>query len=106
MLIYGIWLQRVSYKRTQEPTAAGKVGNSLVGLCMGPVVVFLGCALLWYNEGVAIKTHRSLNEALDAHHHIDDVFRVDPGLDRKARNAPPRSAPPKLSSNTWPVHPS
>jgi len=33
---------------------------------MGPFVIFLGCALLWFNEGVAIKTHRSLNEAQDA----------------------------------------
>jgi hypothetical protein len=58
--------EHVSYRRTQGQSAAGKVGNSLAGLCIGPVFLFFGCALLWYNEGVAIKTHRSLNEALDA----------------------------------------
>jgi len=82
-------LQRTTYKRTQEPTAAGKVGSSLAGLCMGPFVVFLGCALLWYNEGVAIKTHRSLNEALDAHHHIDNSHQIDNSLDRKVQPAAP-----------------
>merc|ERR1712054_70956 len=57
--------EHVSYK--QAPGVASKVGNSLCQLCVAPVVIFLGCALLWYNEGVAIKTHRSLNEALDAY---------------------------------------
>ena len=54
----------VSYERA--PGAAQKVGNSLKGLLFGPVLIFFGCLLLWHNEGWAIKTHRSLNEAIDA----------------------------------------
>ncbi|CAB9525166.1 Transmembrane protein 43 [Seminavis robusta] len=50
----------------RPPSAGAKVGNSLQALLMGPFVVFLGCLLLWYNEKWAIKTHRSLNEALEA----------------------------------------
>jgi hypothetical protein len=54
----------VSYERA--PGAAQKVGKSLQGLLFGPVLIFFGCLLLWHNEGWAIKTHRSLNEAIDA----------------------------------------
>jgi len=66
--------EHVSYK--EAPGVASKVGNSLCQLCIAPVVIFLGCALLWYNEGVAIKTHRSLNEALDAYVNIPDALYV------------------------------
>ena len=61
----------VGYERA--PNAADKVGNSLKGLLFGPVLIFLACLLLWHNEGWAIKTHRSLNEALDAHVPIYDA---------------------------------
>lgn len=59
----------VGYERA--PTAAKKMGNSLMGLLVGPVLILLGCLLLWNNESWAIKTHRSLHEALDAHVVLD-----------------------------------
>lgn len=55
----------VGYEK--PPTKMQKVGNSLQGLLLGPVLIFFGCVLLWYNEEWAVKTHRSLNEALDAY---------------------------------------
>jgi hypothetical protein len=50
---------------------------------MGPVVIFLGCALLWYNEGVAIKTHRLLNEAQSAVVHLPSAIDINPDHDNK-----------------------
>merc|ERR1711934_105699 len=50
---------------------------------MGPLVICLGCALLWYNEGVAIKTHRSLNEALDAYVNVPDAAYINNDNDAK-----------------------
>lgn len=66
------YVTKVRYERRRE-----RVGNSLQGLFFGPVVIFLGCLLLWNNEGWAIKTHRSLNEALEAYVSItsaDEAF--------------------------------
>ena len=55
----------VSYKKENVQTAGSKFGGGLAGLVGGPVVIVLACLLLWSNEGWAIKTHRSLNEAFD-----------------------------------------
>ena len=51
---------------SSSSTAASKVASSLFGLIFGPFIIFASCALLWHNEKWAIKTHRSLNEALNA----------------------------------------
>ena len=59
------FVHTVGYER--PPTAAQKVGNSLQGLLLGPIIIFFGCLLLWYNEEWAVKTHRSLNEALNVY---------------------------------------
>ena len=53
------------------PTVASKVGNSMVGLIIGPILIVASCVFLWHNEKWAIKTHRSLNEALQAVSAID-----------------------------------
>lgn len=66
----------VGYER--PPSAGQKIGNSLQGLLVGPVVIFFGCLLLWYNEEWAVKTHRSLHEALDAHVVLDNAGRAAP----------------------------
>ena len=59
-------------------TKMQKVGNSLSGLLIGPVFIFFGCFLLWYNEEWAVKTYRSLNEALDAHVELPNANRAAP----------------------------
>ena len=54
-----------------QSSAATKITNSLLGLFLGPIVILLSCWFLWHNEGWAIKTHRSLEEALGAVRSID-----------------------------------
>lgn len=67
----------VGYER--KKTAGDKISNSLSGLMLGPILIFIGCTLLWYNEKWAIKTYRSLHEALDAHVtlSLNDVSNTD-----------------------------
>jgi hypothetical protein len=64
--------EHARYEQTKKSSST--IGNSLCQLCLAPVVILLGCALLWYNEGVAIKTHRSLNEALEAYVNVPDAL--------------------------------
>ena len=58
------YVTTVGYER--RPGAVDKVKSSLMGLLLGPVMIAIGCMLLWHNEKWAIKTHKSLHEALDS----------------------------------------
>jgi len=57
----------IGYEKTNKKGAGEKVANSLAGLCMGPILILGACLLLWHNEQWAVKTYKSLNEALDVH---------------------------------------
>lgn len=64
----------VFYEEDDIPlSASAKIGNSLLRLFLGPAVILLSCWFLWKNEEWAIKTHRSLEEALDAVRSIDST---------------------------------
>lgn len=55
---------RVSYRR--NPNFCERIGNSLVGILVGIVLLFVACALLFWNEGRAVQTAKSLEEGLSA----------------------------------------
>lgn len=42
---------------------SSRIGKSIKGLIMGTLLVFVGIALLFWNEGRAVKTHKALEES-------------------------------------------
>lgn len=54
----------VEVKYSDSPGYLGRLGNSFQGACFGFVLILIAVPLVFLNEGVAVKTHRSLNEAL------------------------------------------
>ena len=46
-----------------------------------------GTALLWWNEGRAVKTTKMLEEAQKTALHVEDVSKVDPALNGKLIHA-------------------
>jgi len=72
-------------------TAGQRLGCGLCGLLWGPLLLFAGCALLFANEGWAVRTRRSLDEALGSYVEID------------AGAAPPAGAADRLVHLTGPI---
>ena len=68
----------------QEVTTTGygtRVGNSFRGIGIG-FLLFLGAtALLWWNEGRAVKTDKMLNDAEKVCVDMENPSKIDPSLD-------------------------
>ena len=63
-------------------TSYGKrVGNSFMGIGGGLVLFIAATALLWWNEGRAVKTTKMLNEAQGAYVEMENPSKIDPALD-------------------------
>ena len=63
-------------------TSYGKrVGNSFMGIGGGLVLFIAATALLWWNEGRAVKTAKMLNEAQGAYVEMENPSKIDPALD-------------------------
>ena len=58
-----------------------RVKDSFSGMLTGLVLFVAGTALLWWNEGRAVKTDKMLNEAEKVCVDVEDVSKVDPELD-------------------------
>ncbi|XP_013396407.1 transmembrane protein 43 isoform X1 [Lingula anatina] len=54
---------RVSYRN--NPNFCERIGRSLVAVLVGIAVIIVAVCLLWWNEGRAVTTARSLEEGLD-----------------------------------------
>ena len=70
----------------QETTTTGygkRVGNSFRGILPGLLLFLAGTALLWWNEGRAVKTDKMLKEAEDVTVEMENIDRVDPQFDGK-----------------------
>lgn len=70
----------------QETTTTGygkRVGNSFRGILPGLLLFLAGTALLWWNEGRAVKTDKMLKEAENVTVEMENIDRVDPQFDGK-----------------------
>lgn len=61
----------IFYENDYMSNTKSKIGNALVGLILGPILIVMSCWFLWNNEGWAVKRHRSLDEALHDVQSID-----------------------------------
>ena len=55
----------------RAPGMGQRLSNSFCGFMFGPILILVACFLLWHNEGSAIRTHKSLDQALDHHYAVD-----------------------------------
>ena len=68
----------------QEVTTTGygtRVGNSFKAIGSGIMLFILGTALLWWNEGRAVKTEKMLEEAGNAYVEMENPNKKDASLD-------------------------
>lgn len=66
--------------KTTTTSYGTRVKNSFGGIGTGIVMFLLGTALLWWNEGRAVKTAKALEEAQGNAIHVENVDEVDPSL--------------------------
>ncbi|MBR6962789.1 MAG: TMEM43 family protein [Prevotella sp.] len=74
----------------QETTTTGygtRLKNSLGGIGTGLLLFVAGTALLWWNEGRAVKTDKMLNEAEGVTVEMEDVSKIDPEFEGKLVHA-------------------
>ena len=68
----------------QEVTTTGygtRVGNSFKAIGSGFLMFVLGTALLWWNEGRAVKTEKMLDEAGNAYVEMENPYKKDASLE-------------------------
>ncbi|MBO4826843.1 MAG: TMEM43 family protein [Prevotella sp.] len=74
----------------QETTTTGygtRLKNSFGGIGTGFLLFLAGTALLWWNEGRAVKTDKMLNEAEGVTVEMEDVSKIDPEFEGKLVHA-------------------
>jgi len=82
----------MAYTTTTTTGYGTRVGNSFKAIGTGFVLFALGTALLWWNEGRAVKTATKLEEAGDVAVHVEDVSSVDPSLNGQLIHATAETA--------------
>ena len=71
----------MAYQEVKTTGYGTRVGNSFKGILSGLVLFCLATALLWWNEGRAVKTDKMLNEAEKACVDMENPNKKDPALD-------------------------
>lgn len=77
----------MAYQETTRTSYGQRVSNSCGGIVTGIVLFFAGTALLWWNEGRAVKTDKMLNEAQGVTVEMPDVSKVNPEFEGKLIHA-------------------
>lgn len=70
----------MAYQETTKTSYGKRLGNSLSGILFGFVLLIGATALLWWNEGRAVKTSKMLNAAGKECVDVADVSTVDASL--------------------------
>ena len=68
----------MAYQEVTRTSYGTRVKNSFAGIGTGILLFFAGTALLWWNEGRAVKTTKMLEEAQGVTVEMPDVKKVDP----------------------------
>lgn len=77
----------MAYQEVTHTSYGTRVGNSIKGIGTGFILFFAGTALLWWNEGRAVKTDKMLNEAEGVTVEMAEVAKVDPTFEGKLVHA-------------------
>jgi len=68
----------MAYQEVTRTSYGSRVKSSFAGIGTGILLFFAGTALLWWNEGRAVKTTKMLNEAQGVTVEMPDVKKVNP----------------------------
>ncbi len=71
----------MAYQETKTIGYGTRLGNSLGGIGMGLLLFIAATALLWWNEGRAVKTDKMLNEAQGVTVEMESVSKINPEYD-------------------------
>jgi len=71
----------MAYTETSTTGYGTRVGNSFRAIGSGLLLFVLGTALLWWNEGRAVKTEKMLNEAGNAYVEMENPNKKDASLE-------------------------
>ena len=71
----------MAYTETTTTGYGTRVGNSFKAIGTGFLLFVLGTALLWWNEGRAVKTEKMLNEAGSAYVEMENPNKKDASLE-------------------------
>lgn len=77
----------MAYQVTTKTSYGKRLGNSAGGIFTGFLLIIAATALLWWNEGRAVKTAKMLNQAGKECVDVADVSSVDPALNGKLIHA-------------------
>ena len=77
----------MAYQETTRTSYGKRLGNSAGGIVTGFLLFVAATALLWWNEGRAVKTSKMLNQAGKECVDVADVSSVDPALNGKLIHA-------------------
>ena len=71
----------MAYQETTTRSYGQRVGSSFKGIGGGFILFCIGTALLWWNEGRAVKTDKMLNEAEKVAVEMESVNKINPEYD-------------------------
>lgn len=77
----------MAYQETTKNSYGKRLKNSFSGILSGIILFFAATALLWWNEGRAVKTTKMLNDAQGNYTEMADINVVDPQYDGKLVHA-------------------
>ena len=77
----------MAYQEVTKTSYGKRLGNSARGIVTGLVLFIAATALLWWNEGRAVKTSKMLKDSAKECVDVADVSTVDPALDGKLIHA-------------------
>ena len=77
----------MAYTETTNISYGSRVGSSFKGIGTGFLLFIAGTALLWWNEGRAVKTDKMLNEAQGVTIEMENINKVDQELEGKLIHA-------------------
>lgn len=73
----------MAYQEVKQTGYGTRVKNSFGGIATGFIMFIAATALLWWNEGRAVKTTKMLNEAQGNYVEMPDIKNADPQFDGK-----------------------
>lgn len=73
----------MAYQETVTTGYGTRVGNSFKGMLTGIIAFVAGTALLWWNEGRAVKTDDANDAAYEATTVLSDINTLDPNVNGK-----------------------
>ena len=77
----------MAYQEVTKTSYGSRLGNSLRGIITGLILFVAATALLWWNEGRAVKTSKMLKDSAKECVDVADVSTVDPALNGKLIHA-------------------